>query len=288
MSKAFDILLDTLNLKQINEHIYEGPSYNPGWNRVYGGQVIAQAVLAATNTAPDKPCHSIHGYFMRPGDPDKPVTYHIDPVHDGRSFQTRMIYARQDEDTIFAMGASFHREEPGLEHQDPLGDVPRPDDLPTAAELMAQHKDALPPEVTAYFLRDRSFEMRPIDISRYIKPTPAKPEQGFWIRPCGEIAGPRRLHQATLGFVSDFTLLDTALIAHGKLLFDPAIMTVSLDHSIWFHRPFDVNEWLFYSLRSSNAFGARALCFGQFYDLEGNLIASTAQEGLTRPVQRKK
>ncbi|GJM03689.1 MAG: acyl-CoA thioesterase II [Rhodomicrobium sp.] len=287
MSKAFEILLDTLNLTPKSELIYEGPSYDPGWNRVYGGQVIAQALIAASKTAPDKECHSLHGYFMRPGDPDQAVSYHVDPVHDGRSFLTRMIHAKQGNETIFAMSASFHRKETGLDHQDSLVDIPKPEDLPNAAELLDQHSDKLPPEVVAYFLRDRSFEMRPIDINRYINPTPSKPEQGFWIRPSGKIDGSKAIQKAALAFVSDFTLLDTALIAHGKLLFDPAIMTVSLDHSIWFHRPFDINDWLFYRLTSPNAYGARALCFGQFYDQNGKLIASTAQEGLTRPVQRK-
>lgn len=287
MSKAFEILLDMLNLKALDELTFQGPSYDPGWQRVYGGQVIAQALLAATGTAPEKQCHSLHGYFMRPGDPNQPVTYYVDPVHEGRSFQTRMIYAKQGRETIFAMGASFHRRETGLDHQDQLGDIPKPDELPNAAELLDKYSQHLPPEVVAYFLRDRSFEMRPIDITRYINPTPATPEQGFWIRPTGRIEGPETLHRAALAFVSDFTLLDTALIAHGKFLFDPSIMTVSLDHSIWFHRDFDINDWLFYRLSSPNAFAARALCFGQFYDLEGNLIASTAQEGLTRPVQPK-
>jgi acyl-CoA thioesterase-2 len=286
MSKAFEILLDTLNLKPKGDLVYEGPSYDPGWQRIYGGQVIAQALLAATKTAPDKECHSLHGYFMRMGDPNQPVTYHVDPVHEGRSFQTRMIYAKQGKETIFAMGASFHRNETGLDHQDHLKNIPQPEELPNAAELLDNYRDKLPPEVVTYFLRDRSFEMRPIDITRYIEPTPTKPEQGFWVRPTGKIEGPAALHKAALAFVSDFTLLDTALIAHGKLLFDPSIMTVSLDHSIWFHREFDINEWLFYHQTSPNAFGARALSYGQFYDRSGTLIASTAQEGLTRPVQR--
>lgn len=283
MPNPIEILQNLLQLEQIAPNEYRGQSHNPGWHRVYGGQVIAQAILSASKSAPDMQCHSIHGYFMRPGDPEKPITYKIDPVRDGRSFQTRMLYAAQGNQKIFAMGASFHKQEDGPDHQDEMGDIPHPDDLTPIKQLMEENRDKLPPEVVAYFEKDRPFEMRPLDISRYIDPKPAPAVHSFWIRAISPLAGDTAYHQAALGYASDFTLLDTALIPHGKLLFDPSLMVASLDHSMWFHRPFKADEWLLYRQTSSNAFGARALCHGQFFNLKGQLIASTAQEGLTRP-----
>ncbi len=284
MTNTPNLLDELLDLQEIGPHTYLAQSHNPGWNRVYGGQVIAQAIIAATNSVKTQDiCHSAHGYFMRPGDPEKPITYRIDPVREGKSFQTRMIYASQDEETIFTMGASFHKNEPGPDHQDQMGDVPQPDDLPPMSDLIAANRDKLHPEVARYFERDRPFEMRPIDISRYMEPKPAPPTQSIWLKPNSRLEGPFAKHQSALGYASDFTLLDTALIAHGKLLFDPSLMLASLDHSIWFHRNFDINDWLLYRQTSSNAHGARALCHGQFFTKDGILVASTAQEGLTRP-----
>ena len=284
MKNYADLLTNLLDLTQTGQNQYIAPSHNPGWNRVYGGQVIAQALMAASKTVSDEDkCHSMHGYFMRPGNPDKPIEYKIDPVRNGRSFQTRMVYANQDAETIFAMGASYHREEPGPDHQDEMGPTPAPEDLPPMSELIEKYRNSLHPEVARYFERERPFEMRPIDINRYMNPEPSTPTQSIWLKLNGKLEGPAPLHQAALGYASDFTLLDTALIAHGKLLFDPSLMLASLDHSLWFHREFDINEWLLYRQTSSNAHGARALCHGQFFTKKGKLVASTTQEGLTRP-----
>lgn len=300
MSNAITILQDLLNLQEIEPNHYVGQSHNPGWFRVYGGQVIAQAILAASKTVAQNHCHSAHGYFMRPGDPDKPITYKIDPIRDGRSFQTRMVYASQEnekgnqkeQETIFAMGASFHKQEDGFDHQDEMGDVPLPDDLPSMKDLIATYKDQIPKEVTTYFGKERPFEFRPLNIKRYIAPQPGPALQAFWMKTVSPLQTPNEneqiaIQQAALGYASDFTLLDTALIPHGKLLFNPNIMMASLDHAIWFHRPFQINEWLLYKQTSSNAFGARGLCQGQFFDQSGTLIASTTQEGLTRPKTKK-
>lgn len=284
MTNSKNLINDMLSLEQTGSFEFKGQSYNPGWNRVYGGQVIAQAIMAATRTVNDEDiCHSTHGYFMRPGDPDIPITFKIDPVRDGRSFQTRMVYAQQEKETIFAMGASFHKEEPGLEHQDEMGDIPGPETLPPIKQLIARYRDKLHPQVANYFEKDRPFEIRPLDITRYMNNQPRPAMQSIWLKPTTPISGAFACHQAALGYASDFTLLDTALIAHGKLLFDPGLMLASLDHSIWFHRPFDINDWLLYRQTSSNAYGARALCHGQFFTQKGELVASTAQEGLTRP-----
>lgn len=225
---------------------------------------------------------------MRPGNPEKPVTFHVNPIRDGRSFATRTLEAFQGEEAIFTMSASYHKEEPGFDHHDPMGEVKMPDELESITDIIKKMGDQLPKPVIAYFSRERPFEMRPININRYRNPKPGIPEQSFWLRATSPIAGEVPLQQAALGYASDFTLLDTALIAHGKLLFDPNIMVASLDHSIWFHRPFKINQWLLYKQKSSNAMGARALTQGQFFDLDGTLVASTSQEGLVRPVSGQK
>lgn len=286
MENPINILLDLLNFEETSPNEFRAPSYNPGWNRVYGGQVIAQAIMAASKTVEKETCHSIHGYFMRPGDPNKPITYKIDPVRYGRSFQTRMVYAQQNDETIFTMGASYHKQEQGLDHQDQMGTVPMPEDLPNMQELLDQNKAKLPEAIVAYFSKERPIELRLIDIDRYINPQPKPGMQSLWIRTSGPINGDTALHQAALGYASDFTLLDTALIPHGKLVFDKDLMMASLDHSMWFHRPFQADEWLLYQQTSSNAFGARGLGFGKFFDRNGRLVASAAQEGLMRPINK--
>lgn len=283
-----NLLQSTLTLEQIGPFEYKAQSFNPGWNRIYGGQIIAQSMLASSKTVTDKNCHSIHSYFMRPGDPEKPVTFHVNPIRDGRSFATRTLEAFQGEEAIFTMSASYHKDEPGFDHHDPMGEVKMPDELESITDIIKKMGDQLPKPVTAYFNRERPFEMRPINISRYLNPVPGIPEQSFWLRATSEVADELPLQQAALGYASDFTLLDTALIAHGKLLFDPNIMVASLDHSIWFHRPFKINQWLLYKQKSSNAMGARALTQGQFFNLEGTLVASTTQEGLVRPITSPK
>lgn len=284
MTDPKNLLESTLNLKEINPNQFEAQSHNPGWNRIYGGQVIAQALLAGSLTVPDKQCHSLHAYFMRPGNPDKNVTYTVNPIRNGRSFATRTIEASQDNEVILTMSASYHKEEPGFDHSDPMGDTPGPEDLPSITAIIEQFGDKIPQPVKTYFERDRPFEMRPTNIERYLNPKPEKPEQSYWIRALTPVGDNPAQQQAALSYASDFTLLDTALKAHGKILFDPKIMVASLDHAIWFHRPFKINEWLLYKQSSSNASGARSLCQGQFYDQKGTLIASTTQEGLTRPI----
>lgn len=294
MADPLNILINSLKLEKCGPDQYLGQSHFPGWNRIYGGQVIAQAIIATSNTVENNHLHSMHGNFLRAGDPSKPVLYTIEPILDGRSFQTRLLRATQDDQTLFVMNASFHKQEEGFDHQDEMGDVPQPEDLPSVAKLLDDYKDKLPQAVINYFSRKLPFEMRPLSITRYVDPKSTNPEQGMWLRLLGgdgsidsqdfshEALTHPAMHQAALAYASDFTLLDTALIAHGKILFDPSIMMTSLDHSIWFHRPFEINDWIFYRQRSSNAFGARALCSGQFFDRKGRLIASTAQEGLIR------
>jgi len=203
-------------------------------------------------------------------------------VRDGGSFSTRRVKAIQHGRPMFTMSASFHRQEEGLAHMSPMPDVPPPEELPSAQELLAAHLDKLPDSIRAYWQRERPIELRPVDVSRYLGREKRVPVQHIWMRTNGALPDAPQLHQCVLAYASDFTLLDTALIAHGKLLFDKDIQLASLDHAMWFHRPFRADEWLLYAQESPNAGGARGFCRGSVYRRDGTLVTSVAQEGLMR------
>ena len=281
--KALQDLLTLLDLEQLEDNLYRGNSPKEGWQRVYGGQVLGQALVAAVRTISEpRPVHSLHAYFLLAGDPKIPIIYEVERTRDGGSFSTRRIKAIQHGRTMFAMSASFHKEEQGYEHQAEMPKVPPPEDLPSAATLMAKLLDRLPENMRSYWQRERPFDMRPVDISRYLTREKTTPVQHVWIKANGRLPDDLSLHQCMLAYASDFTLLDTALIAHGKLLFDQDIQLASLDHALWFHRPFRADEWLLYTQDSPNANGARGLCRGSIFSREGHLIATVAQEGLIR------
>ncbi len=290
-SAALDGLLVTLDLEPLERDLFRGRSPRVGWQRVYGGQVLGQALVAAVRTiegrgdaGSDAPhqTHSLHGYFMLPGDPKAPIIYQVDRLRDGKSFSTRRVTAIQHGKAMFAMSASFHREEEGYDHQATMPDVPPPENLPSEKELKESFIDQMPDNMRAYWERERPIEMRPVDMSRYIVREKQTPVQHVWMRATGELPDDLALHQCVLAYASDFTLLDTALIAHGKLLFDKDIQLASLDHALWFHRPFRADEWLLYSQDSPSAHGARGFCRGKIFTRDGVLVASTAQEGLMR------
>jgi acyl-CoA thioesterase-2 len=226
--------------------------------------------------------HSLHAYFLRAGDPAVPIIYQVERIRDGKSFSTRRVVAIQHGHPIFSMSASFHREEPGLEHQTPMPDVPDPEEVPSEASLAEMLMDRLPPPAKAYWQAERPIEMRPVELSRYLSPQTRETGQYIWIRATGALADDPALHQCVLAYASDFTLLDTALITHGRFVFDPSLMLASLDHALWFHRPFRADDWLLYAQDSPNSGAARAFCRGSFYTRDGHLVASTAQEGLVR------
>jgi acyl-CoA thioesterase-2 len=249
---------------------------------VFGGQVIGQALVAAHRTVEGRPAHSLHAYFLRAGDPTVPILYEVDRIRDGGSFSTRRVVAIQHGQAIFSMAASFHKDEPGLHHQIKMPDVPPPEALPSEAELKEKLIDRLPEPVKAYWQRERPIEIRPVDLSRYLSPENRAPTQQVWIKATGRLGDDLALHQCVLAYASDFTLLDTALIAHGRFVFDPRLMLASLDHAIWFHRPFRADEWLLYAQDSPSSGAGRAFCRGTLFTREGELVASTAQEGLLR------
>jgi len=282
MSRALDQLLTILDIERLEENLFRGLSPQVGWQRVFGGQVIGQALVAANRTVNGRLAHSLHAYFLRAGDPSVPIIYSVDRIRDGGSFTTRRVVAVQHGQAIFSMAASFHREETGLEHQIKMPEVPPPESLPSEAELKACLIDRVPPQVKAYWERERPIEIRPVDLSRYLTPGNHDPSQQVWIRATGELSNDQSLHQCVLAYASDFTLLDTALIAHGRFVFEPKLILASLDHALWFHRKLRADEWLLYAQDSPISGGGRAFCRGMLFTRDGKLVASTAQEGLLR------
>jgi acyl-CoA thioesterase-2 len=276
-------LLAILDLEQLEQNLFRGQSPRQGWQRVYGGQVLGQALVAAVRTV-DEPraAHSLHAYFLLAGDPSHPIIYDVERIRDGRSFTTRRVRAIQHGRAIFSMSVSFHKAEEGFTHHSDMPKVPMPEELPSEQELKRQLLRHLPETMRSYWQRERPIEMRPVDIARYLKREKAAPVQHIWMKATGRLPADLKLHQCVLAYATDFTLLDTALIAHGRLLFDTDIQLASLDHALWLHRPFRADEWLLYSQDSPSAHGACAFCRGSVYTREGLLVASVAQEGLVR------
>ncbi|MGO9134292.1 MAG: acyl-CoA thioesterase II [Methylovirgula sp.] len=283
MSDPIDGLVQILDLEKIEHNIFRGHSPQVGWQRVFGGLVVAQALVAAARTVEGRPPHSLHGYFMLPGDPALPIVYEVDRIRDGASFTTRRCNAIQHGRAIFSLSASFQVVEEGLEHALPIPDVPRPDELATETELHARFAHLLPESMRRWFeSTNRPIEIRPVDPLRYLGQTAKTPVQYVWLKTVRPLPDDQAIHNAVLAYLSDMTLLDTALVAHGRTLFDPDLQVASLDHALWFHRSFRADEWLLYAQDSPNTSGARGLTRGLIYAHDGRLVASVAQEGLLR------
>ena len=282
-NSALGQLLAILDLERLEENLFRGTSPSAGWQRVYGGQVLGQALVAAVRTVPDdRLAHSAHAYFLIGGDPKVPIIYDVERMRDGGSFSTRRVRAIQHGRPIFAITASFHKTEPGFDHGAPMPDAPMPEDLPSEKELLTQLMPQLPENMRSYWERERPIEMRLADPSRYFEKKPRAPVQMVWMRASGRLPDIQTFHQCVLAYASDFTLLDTALIAHGRMAFEPDVQLASLDHAMWFHRPFRADEWLLYVQDSPSAFGARGLTRGSVFKRDGTLVATVAQEGLVR------
>jgi acyl-CoA thioesterase-2 len=287
MSRAIEELLGILDLEYLEQNLFRGRSPQVGWQRVFGGQVIGQALVAACRTvdvALRQP-HSLHAYFLLPGDPKVPIIYEVDRIRDGRSFTTRRVKAIQHGQAIFSMSASFHVVESGLAHAFPMADVPMPEDLPDERDIRANVMPLMPDPVRRYFESDRPIELKPVEYNRYLSREPMPPRFNAWIRATGRLPDDPAIHQCVLAYASDMTLLDSSLIAHGRTVFERSIQAASLDHALWFHRPFRADEWLLYAQDSPNTSGARGLTRGLIYAQEGQLVASVAQEGLIRQRQ---
>lgn len=278
-------LVALLDLKPIGDDLFEGTSPKSRWQRVYGGQVLAQALVAAQRTVQGRICHSLHAYFLRPGNPKRTIRYQVQRSRDGHSFSARHIVALQNDKPIFTMSASFQLEEEGLRHQTPMPDVPPPDALKGEAEWRETAAAQLPEEIRPWFLCERPIEIRPVTPEDRYSGKQHPPRQIFWMRAKGKLPDTPSLHQCVLAYASDMSLLDTSLLPHGATLFTPGLQLASLDHAMWFHRPFRADDWLLYVQDSPSAAGARSFNTGALYREDGTLIASVAQEALVR--QRK-
>jgi acyl-CoA thioesterase II len=281
--RVTDDLLGILDLEPLEINRYRGRSVDPGWRRVFGGQVIGQALVAASRTVEStRLVHSLHGYFLRPGNPDASIDYAVERIRDGGSFSTRRVVAHQAGESIFAMAASFHIEETGFTHQAPMPAVPAPETLPDESALLAALADRAPASALAFWRKPRAIEIRPVDLEAFLGRSGSEQSQASWIRARMALPDDPAIVRAVLAYASDLTLLDTTLIAEGRWVFDAGLMVTSLDHAMWFHRPFRFDDWLLYVCDSPAASGARGFNRGALYDRAGGLVASVAQEGLVR------
>lgn len=279
-------LLGLLDLENIEENVFRGTSPAEPVQRVFGGQVLAQALVAATRTvAQNRLCHSLHAYFLRPGDPKVPILYQVDRSRDGGSFTARRVVAIQHGLQIFILAASFQKSEAGFEHQSQMPVVPGPDELEDDQQRLLRDP-ALAPHIRAWVARERPFETRSVLGRGPFAGNGDRPARAavdhIWLKTRGPLPDDFATHRALLAFVSDMSLLDTSLLPHGKSIFAD-VQVASLDHAMWFHRPFRADEWLLYVQDSPSAWGARGFNRGAIYRRDGTLVASVAQEGLIRP-----
>ncbi len=280
-----DSVLEHLDLEQLEVNLFRGISEDHGRERVFGGQVIGQALIAALRTVEDRPCHSLHGYFLRPGDPKVPIIYEVDRIRDGRSFTTRRVVAIQKGEAIFSMSASFQVFEEGLEHQITMPDVPKPDELPAEAEVMARRMKQYPQEMRQMMQGERPVEMKRVEDFDYLNPTKMPPVQHIWYRSKKTLGDDDARHQCLLAYASDMGLLSTSNMPHG-MSFMTGLMTASLDHAMWFHRPFSFDDWILIAMESPASAGSRGFIRANMFNEAGLLIGSVAQEGLMRVVKR--
>jgi acyl-CoA thioesterase-2 len=283
-------LVALLDLEPAGADRFVGHSPAAGWTRVYGGQVVAQALVAAARTVPGRSPHSLHAYFLLGGDPAEPILFEVDRVRDGRSFSTRRVSASQRGEPIFVLAVSFHVAEDGPEHQAPAPVAPPPEQIADPEAALALMPEPARKRMQTLFDRIRPIEFRPIDLGRYAPLRAGETraaEQTVWIRIGGPLPDDPIIHTAALAYLSDMTLLDTALVAHGYAIFDGRHQVASLDHALWLHRPCRADDWLLYVQDSPSAGGARALTRGMLFSRDGALVASVAQEGLIRPIRAR-
>jgi acyl-CoA thioesterase-2 len=284
MAAVLDELVTLLELEQIEENLFRGQSQDLGWGTVFGGQVLGQALSAAAKTVPvERQAHSLHAYFLRPGDVKKPIVYEVDRIRDGGSFTTRRVVAIQAGRPIFNMSASFQIEEDGFEHHDKMPEAPDPETLLPDREAVLKLGDRLPPHVRERALKEQPFDARTVgSIEDIIAPTPLPPERMIWLRASARLPDAPALHRSLLAYASDHSFIGTALRPHGATWLSPGMHVASIDHVMWFHEALRVDDWLLYVMDSPRAHGARGLVRGRVFTQDGKLVASTAQEGLIR------
>jgi len=285
VGSALDDLIALLDLEALEVNLFRGVSPDEDRQRVFGGQVAGQALVAAGRTVPeDRPVHSLHAYFLRPGDPTVPIVYEVDRIRDGRSFCTRRVVAIQHGRAIFNLQASFHVAEPGLDHQVAAPDVPPAESLPTLRGRLEPYRERYGEAFGRWIDRPRPIDMRTVGDLSWFDPTPREPCQDVWIRADGVLPDDPMLHACVVVYASDFTILDTATLPHGFNFYDNRLMMASLDHAMWFHQPFRADDWLLYHQHSPIAHGARGLAEGSIFTRDGRLAVTVMQEGLLRPV----
>jgi acyl-CoA thioesterase-2 len=289
MGYSIEDLLNLLDLEPIEQDIYRGLNRDIGSGRVFGGQVLAQALVAARRTVHgERNAHSLHGYFILPGDLQAPIVYFVDRLRDGKSFTTRRVTAIQHGNAVFNMAASFHKEEPGPDHQIALPEVPPPEEVAPELDLLREMADRIPEPLRPVLTQDRPIDFRPVAPTDPFQPEPRPPVRHVWMRANGPLGDDPVQHQAVLAYASDYGLLGTALQPHGLSFRQPGVQVATLDHVIWFHRPFRVDQWLLYAMESPAAAGARGFVRGTIFTRDGALVASTAQEGLTRVLTQRR
>jgi acyl-CoA thioesterase II len=282
-------LIDQLDLERLEVNLFRGQSTDLGGRSVFGGQVVGQALVAAARTAENRLAHSLHAYFLLPGDMAAPIVYEVDRIRDGRSFTARSVQAIQHGRPILSMIASFHLDEPGLQHQMEMPKVPPPESLRSMQELREEwvaEAGNVPERVRDFMLRPAPIEFRPVEPWNPLKPTPTRPGQICWFKAVDHVPDSPILHSCLLAYASDTNLLPTALMQHGRTWLTGQTIVASIDHAMWFHRPARIDDWLLYVMDSPSAQGARGLARGLIFDRQGTLVASVAQEGLMRESTR--
>lgn len=280
--EALADLLLLMRLERLEENLFRGQSRDIGSSRVFGGQVLGQALAAAARTVTDRAAHSLHAYFLRAGDVEAPIVYEVDRSRDGRSFSSRRVVAIQHGRPILNLAASFQHPEPGLDHQSEMPDVPGPSSLHDSRHYKREIVNKLPEKMRRYLTIQRPFEFRHVEPLDLVAPRKRPPQQCIWFRALGELPDSPELHKVLLAYVSDYNLIGTATLPHGISFLQGNVQMASLDHAMWFHRDARMDQWLLYALDSPSASGARGLARGQVFSEDGQLVASTTQEGLIR------
>ncbi len=283
MHRLLADLIELLALERLDRDLFRGKSQDLGWGAIFGGQVLGQALSAGAQTVPaERPVHSLHGYFLRAGDLRRPIVYQVDRLRDGKSFSTRRVDAIQEGQAIFSLHASFQVHEEGFEHQDAAPDVPPPEALKSERDLAMAVADHLPEALRAIATAERPIEIRPVEPRNPLRPRPVDPRRHLWVRAVDALPDDPALQRYLLAYASDFSFLGAALDPHGVSWITPGMHVASLDHAMWFHRPFRFDDWLLYAIDSPTASGSRGLVRGRFFDRAGRLVASATQEGLIR------
>jgi acyl-CoA thioesterase-2 len=282
MNQLLEDLIKVMTLERLEMNLFRGESRDIGSPQVFGGQVLGQALVAATATAEDRVAHSLHAYFLRRGDFNAPIVYEVDRALDGKHFSSRRVVAIQHGRQIFNMSASFQSPEAGLDHQIPMPDVPFPESLQDIESHYREFADKLPAAARRVLEQKRPFEFRPVEPIESLRRQKSAPLKHIWFRAVDSLPDDEALHRSLLAYVSDFHLLDTALRPHGVSLISPTLVIASIDHAMWFHRSVRVDDWLLYAIDSPSASGARGFTRGSVFARDGRLVASASQEGLIR------